>query len=163
MAYKNYQEHLDKARERYLRNRTSTREYKKRLTPEQKKEYGRKWRENNKERFYVGVRRSESLKPEQYRNMHRNSYYKSTYGISLNDYNRMFQIQGGRCAICLKHQSDVKKSLAVDHHHKTGKVRALLCPGCNMVLGMIEVHGHKVFDYLKKHEETSISTEEIKR
>jgi hypothetical protein len=49
------------------------------------------------------------------------------------DYVRLFQIQDGRCALktCNKHQSEFKKSLVVDHDHKTGIVRGLLCVVCN--------------------------------
>lgn len=62
---------------------------------------------------------------------------KSTYGISLEEYNRMFQQQEGCCAICGTHQSNVHRSLAVDHDHRTGKVRALLCHKCNAALGNV--------------------------
>ena len=55
------------------------------------------------------------------------------YGITVDDYNRMFKEQDGRCAICNNHQN-IRK-LAVDHNHKTGKVRGLLCINCNRGLG----------------------------
>ncbi len=55
--------------------------------------------------------------------------------IDLNSYNEMFVKQKGKCAICNKHQSEFKRSLAVDHDHKTGKIRKLLCVKCNAGLG----------------------------
>lgn len=66
------------------------------------------------------------------------------YGISnpdgsqftINDYNRTFQIQGGRCKGCLKHQSEFKKALIADHSHETGEFRGLLCFQCNFILGL---------------------------
>jgi hypothetical protein len=65
----------------------------------------------------------------------RKSHLKIAYGITLEDYNRMFNKQGGCCAICGKHQSELRKKLHVDHNHKTGKVRGLLCQNCNSVIG----------------------------
>jgi hypothetical protein len=43
--------------------------------------------------------------------------------------------QDFRCAICQRHQSEFKISLAVDHCHETGTVRGLLCYPCNTLLG----------------------------
>ena len=57
------------------------------------------------------------------------------YGITPDDYNRMFGEQNGVCAICGTHQSELNRSLDVDHDHKTGKVRGLLCRNCNIGLG----------------------------
>lgn len=60
------------------------------------------------------------------------------FGLSIDDYNRMFEAQGGRCAICGVHQSELKKALHVDHDHERDIVRGLLCNHCNLVLG----HAH---------------------
>lgn len=65
----------------------------------------------------------------------RNRVLKAQYGISLEEYNELFQNQEGRCAICKKHQTELKRVMAVDHCHMTGKVRGLLCGPCNMGLG----------------------------
>jgi len=56
--------------------------------------------------------------------------------FTINDYNRMFQVQGGRCKLktCNKHQTEFKRALAVDHDHKSKKVRGLLCYRCNRLL-----------------------------
>lgn len=62
---------------------------------------------------------------------------KHKFGITLDQYNKMFEEQQGCCAICGKHQTEFKRRLAVDHNHKTGKVRALLCDKCNWALGML--------------------------
>lgn len=59
------------------------------------------------------------------------------YGISVEDYLQMLKNQNGVCKIC--HQEcKTKYSLSVDHNHKTGVVRGLLCNRCNRVLGMME-------------------------
>lgn len=47
---------------------------------------------------------------------------------------RMIESQDGRCPLC---EREVK-SPVMDHDHKTGSVRAVLCRGCNAVLGKIE-------------------------
>lgn len=64
--------------------------------------------------------------------------YTWTYGLSLNDYNQMFKEQNGCCAICLKHQSELKTKLNVDHNHLTGEIRKLLCNQCNQALGLVK-------------------------
>lgn len=68
----------------------------------------------------------------------RNSSLKHLYGMTLADYNRQFETQQGRCAICQTHQTTLKKPLAVDHSHTTGLIRELLCFKCNLNLSVIE-------------------------
>ena len=62
---------------------------------------------------------------------------RSKYGIELEDYNDMFVLQNGKCAICGKHQTELKKALHIDHCHSTGKIRGLLCGNCNRGIGML--------------------------
>lgn len=64
-----------------------------------------------------------------------------SYGITLEQYNIMFESQGGVCLICgcpeiIKRKGKIK-NLAVDHNHITGKVRGLLCQKCNQALGLL--------------------------
>lgn len=67
--------------------------------------------------------------------------YKRRYGITLDVYHEMFKDQNGVCAICGNKETAVDRTtqetrrLAVDHCHKTGKVRALLCTNCNTLIG----------------------------
>jgi hypothetical protein len=60
---------------------------------------------------------------------------KRKYNISSEHYIELFNKQNGRCAICGIHQNELKKSLGVDHNHKTNKIRGLLCDKCNRGLG----------------------------
>jgi len=53
------------------------------------------------------------------------------YGISLVQYHKIHKSQKGKCAICRAHQKHFKKRLSVDHNHKTGQIRGLLCHYCN--------------------------------
>lgn len=60
----------------------------------------------------------------------------STFGISKEDYETMLLNQNGVCAICNEPELSKRfKFLAVDHCHKTGKIRGLLCSKCNQGLG----------------------------
>lgn len=66
-------------------------------------------------------------------------YYKGRmifkkYGITLGDYYDMMFNQSGKCKICDKPSNGTK--LAIDHCHKTGKIRGLLCVKCNALLGL---------------------------
>lgn len=71
--------------------------------------------------------------------INRNSYLLKTYGISHAEYNQMLFKQSFACAICEAPRNDeTQKFLAVDHCHKTGKVRGLLCTKCNQGLGMFK-------------------------
>jgi hypothetical protein len=63
----------------------------------------------------------------------------SKYGLKIEDYERMLEDQDYKCFICLKpHEEKPRKRLHVDHCHKTGKVRGLLCPSCNTSMGKLE-------------------------
>ena len=62
----------------------------------------------------------------------RNRAYKSNYGITLDDYNIMFDKQKGKCKIC---GVQPNKHLLVDHCHTSKEVRGLLCHNCNTLLG----------------------------
>lgn len=60
----------------------------------------------------------------------------NTYGISLKSYDKMLKEQGGGCKICGTKIPNCKGRFCVDHDHKTGKIRGLLCTKCNTGLGM---------------------------
>lgn len=57
------------------------------------------------------------------------------YGITLAAYENMLAAQGDKCAICGRSPDEFKRAFAVDHDHKTGIVRGILCPDCNRGLG----------------------------
>lgn len=67
------------------------------------------------------------------------SYHlQKNFGITLEQFNEMFNSQEGKCRICNKHQSELRITLAVDHNHQTGKIRGLLCDGCNRGIGFLK-------------------------
>lgn len=89
-----------------------------------------------------------------------NKALQTLYGITLSDYNRMFEEQSGVCAICGK--EEIQKNqfgtirLSVDHDHQTGKVRGLLCSKCNRAIGLLNDDFkilNKAAKYLKKYQE----------
>lgn len=85
----------------------------------------------------------------------RNERLKASYGISEAEYDELFERQDGRCAICKCHQR--YQRLAVDHDHKTHKVRGLLCMQCNRGLGRFfdsPVRLRAAAAYLEKANET---------
>jgi hypothetical protein len=91
-----------------------------------RKEQNDKWKKQNPK--YEHIRYWQNKDREQERHLVRK------YGISLEDYSNMLNRQNGKCAICGKPEPE-KKRLDVDHCHKTGRVRGLLCTSCNRVLG----------------------------
>lgn len=72
-------------------------------------------------------------------------HYRTNFGITYETYLKMFKRQKGLCAICKKPERETVngkiKRLAVDHDHKTGKVRGLLCGKCNRLLHAAEKKG----------------------
>lgn len=83
----------------------------------------------------------------------RKSQLKKLYGLTLEQYNQLFQDQNGKCAICQVHQTDVKRTFNVDHNHKTGKIRGLLCSLCNSGMGGLQddiVLLEAAINYLRK-------------
>jgi hypothetical protein len=69
------------------------------------------------------------------KNAIKNWKLKDKYGISLLDRENILVQQNGCCAICKIREANLTKSLAVDHCHKTLKVRGLLCDKCNVGIG----------------------------
>lgn len=77
------------------------------------------------------------------------------YGITLTVFESMQQTQNGRCAICKQ-----EAAKCVDHNHKTGKVRALLCRKCNSGLGQFKEDFSiliRAADYIRRHEGLGIA------
>jgi hypothetical protein len=70
--------------------------------------------------------------PAKYKELRRVNLLKYKYKIEPTEYDRLFEEQAGACAIC---KDKVDYLLYVDHDHGDGRVRGLLCQGCNSVLG----------------------------
>jgi Recombination endonuclease VII len=74
---------------------------------------------------------------EEFRLKHRQDNVRRNYGVTREQYNSLFESQGGKCAVCGKPPDGSKKGnyLHVDHDHETGEVRGLLCSRCNRGMG----------------------------
>ena len=123
-------------------------------------DYMRQWRKNNPDKvkrnrqrykntdryrqhareYYADNREAKRVYAKAYRLAHKAqikaSKIKHLYGEL--DYNLIFEEQNGCCAICGRHQSQLSQSLCVDHDHKTGEIRGLLCSDCNLGLGCFQ-------------------------
>lgn len=77
-------------------------------------------------------------------------HLRRKYGLSLEDYESLKAKQNNCCLIC-----NEEKALNVDHNHLTGKVRGLLCRGCNTAIGLLKEDVsllNKAIFYLKDNE-----------
>lgn len=94
------------------------------------------WSRNNPAKIYITRRRTR---------------LKKDFGISPEEYEDLFRKQLGLCAICHKPS---QHKLNIDHNHKTGNIRALLCTGCNRGLGFFQDSSElllKAAEYIENH------------
>jgi hypothetical protein len=113
--------------------------------------YARNYYQTNKE--IISLKRKTVRK-----NGIKNTELKRLFGITFDDYTQMLCNQKQKCAICNKKETSLNNTrtractLSVDHNHKTGKVRGLLCKSCNYKLNVIEdtVFLKKAIKYLKR-------------
>ncbi len=109
-------------------------ECRKAQNPEKRKQYFRDFYHNNTDKYL-------------------RSFYQRKYGISLAEYRRMEAEQGGVCYLC-RSPCATGRRLAVDHDHKTGSVRALLCGNCNKAIGCFKEDAalmERAIAYLRHH------------
>lgn len=93
------------------------------------------YRKKNLEKVKMYSKNYLKLRSKHTAKQKRKWYLKTNYDIGVEDYDSMYIEQGGRCAICGMHQSEIKRSLFVDHCHETEAIRGLLCHKCNLLLG----------------------------
>lgn len=128
------------SKKRYrLRNLERIREEEKQQSAEYYSENKEKVRSKDRQRYSenkesIKVYRKSIYDPKK----HKKYSLKTLYNITPEQYDQMYEAQGGRCAICGKHQTELKKALAVDHNHSTGVVRGLLCQNCNVGIGNLQ-------------------------
>lgn len=131
--------------------------------PEKVKEHAKKSRERNKDKIRERQKAWIEKNKDRYlakskawyaenKDKVRDNLLKREFGISLEQYEEMFKAQKGKCAICDKEETARTKKLAVDHCHKTGKIRKLLCRACNVGIGNLQDSPElllKAIEYLK--------------
>jgi len=123
------------------------------LDPQANRDRVRRWQLENPERYRAKQRSyAESGRKQIW---DRKSYLRRKYGMSIADYDRMFEEQNGVCAICGQPRPE-ERTLHVDHDHATGAIRGLLCFRCNNALGDFRDE-HELFqraaDYLDRDDE----------
>lgn len=101
------------------------------------------------------LKRWREADPERKRLYKRQTNYRTKYGLELKDVEQIFFSQNNKCAICKKTIVLGGRSGAkVDHDHKTGKVRGILCSVCNTALGSFRDDTDilaSAITYLNKH------------
>ena len=95
--------------------------------------------QENREKALAQTKAWEKANPEK----RKNSRLKYAYGITIEEYQKLWDLQKGLCAICgepetnIDHRTKQNRRLAVDHNHETKKVRGLLCTKCNKGIGLL--------------------------
>lgn len=96
--------------------------------------YKKSWTENNKDH----VKQKQRDWYEKSKRRIKSLYLQREFGITIEEYEHMAQAQNGACLLCGDLPNVRDKSLAVDHCHKTKKIRGLLCRGCNVGIGNLK-------------------------
>ena len=116
--------------------------------------------------YYRKNRQRINKKTKEYKDRHPrkalNYKLKSTYNITIDDYDKMLEEQKGVCAICGKKENHKNQRgvcrLGVDHNHISGKTRGLLCTHCNTAIGSLYVDENgielllKAVEYVRKYQ-----------
>lgn len=116
--------------------------------------YNNRRYKNNSEHMRQ-VKRNWVAKNKDYvKQLKKNNALLKLYGITLDEYKLRVQSQQGLCKICKSSNSKraTMPDLVVDHDHKTGKIRGLLCSPCNVAIGMLgdsEERLLNVLEYLR--------------
>lgn len=148
---------FDPARFFFLKNRQSvTSKIRYWKNPESARSKLRDWHHKNRDK------KSKAFSSWRMRNLEKIREYnlKKNYGITKERYLEMWVAQDKKCAICGSEHSAIRKTgtihnLCVDHCHKTGKVRGLLCVKCNAGIGNFKDNPQSLIaaaEYVKKHQ-----------
>ena len=90
-------------------------------TKEKKAEYDKKRRQANPEYYSQKAMEWSKANREKVLLSSKKNWYKTKYGITIEEYKQKLENQNYCCAICNKHESNFVRQLAVDHCHATGK------------------------------------------
>jgi hypothetical protein len=82
---------------------------------------------------WYASKRAEIIKSRRERRKQTGADRWHAYGLSLEGFHALVAAQSGRCAICF--EAPTGRGFHVDHCHRTGQIRGLLCRGCNLALG----------------------------
>lgn len=93
--------------------------------------------------------------PEENRERARRSRVKARYGITWQQRDQLIEEQDGKCAVCGDEFRN-PKATHIDHCHDSGRVRGILCEGCNLGLGSFKDDPRRLLNavaYLEKYKE----------
>lgn len=104
---------------------------------------------------------SSGLGPEHAKKQ-RDRHLRHRYGISAEEHEALLTAQNGLCALCKQPGGNTRTTkLQVDHCHRNGNIRELLCPRCNHIIGMLEYVGGLLpmyTAYIKRHASSAAKT-----
>lgn len=110
--------------------------------------YSKDYAAGNRERRNSRLKKWRKNNPDGARQVDRSKHYRRAYGITVEEADRMKSQNDGKCYICNK----ATTRLNIDHCHKTGIVRGVLCSACNLFIARInddpEV-AQRMVDYLR--------------
>lgn len=140
------------------KNAEAAREYNQAYYREHKEQHlenGRRWRANNIDKARAMARESQrrflASQPEKAKECRRRNQFRRKYGLTVAEWEAMALLQGGKCSLC----NETPEKLHVDHCHRSGKVRSLLCRLCNVALGHLKENPElfrKAAEYLERHQ-----------
>jgi len=134
------------------------------------RENKKRWRAANKDKIKEANRRfrdrhGEKLKKDKYQWVGENKdkrriisrrHLLKKYNLTENDYDDMLEKQNYECLICHTKVDGLKEVLHIDHCHKTGKIRGLLCRCCNVAIGLIKEDitiAYAIIDYINNNKD----------
>ncbi len=145
------------------------------------RESANKKRNENREEFNKKIAEDKKKNPQKWKKIYADAYERRVKnegrtflntkeicrlrGITYDEYEKMFEFQKGKCAICnepercLSRDGFTIKRLCLDHNHKTGNIRGLLCHDCNTGIGKFKDDPDMMMAamlYLEEHSEISI-------
>jgi len=118
-----------------------------RSPPELARKYQKTYREKHPDRIWTSRKRNELRKK---------------FNMTLEEWFDLMELQQHRCAICGQHDDEHWQALHVDHNHKTGQIRGLLCNKCNRGLGFFNDDPDllkKGLEYLVKADEDFVNAQ----
>ena len=120
----------------------------------------KKYKQDNKEKLDAAALLWKKNNPDKVKQYQRTSNLRKNFGLTMDEYQQMLEKQNNLCAICGKpetfihHRTKEPARLAVDHCHKTNKVRQLLCRKCNSAIGLFHENVkvmQNAINYLESH------------
>ncbi len=127
---------MDKASNRYYQSKKGKATRKRYQQSDKGKAVLRRWKQSDKGKAYR---------------------LQLSYGLSMEDYNKLFDQQESKCKLCNREfNKEDSHDIRIDHDHKTGKVRGLLCHKCNVALGLFDEDICRLLNAAKYLEESRI-------